>query len=80
MFLLKNYSEYCFEERVMGYRPNGEFSNTYLVVRPNTPPEIVEKMKALNEEWKRFHEGRSLYLFPGDEQYPVEWLNQPESK
>lgn len=76
MFLIKNYSEYCFDKRVLGYRPNGELSHASLVMRPDTPPEIVEKMKELNEVWKEDHEGRPLYLFPGDEHYPAELLNQ----
>ena len=80
MFLLKNYSKYFFAKRVLGYRPDGELSHTYLVVRPDTPPEIVEKLNVVNDEWEKYHEGRSLFLFPGDELYPVEWLNQPEAK
>ena len=80
MFLIDCFPKYCFDKRVLAYRPNGQISNTYLAVRPDTPPEIVERMKAINEEWKEYHEGRALYLFPGDEQYPTEWLNDPEAE
>ena len=79
MFLI-GYSKYCFDKRILGYRPNGELSHASRAMRPDTPPEIVEKMKELNEEWKECHEGRPLYLFPGDENYPAELLKETGGK
>ena len=72
MFLLKGYEEYCFDDLVPIYHPDGELRCQAFAMRPDTPPEIVEKMKALNEEWKECHAGHPLYLFPGDEHYPAE--------
>ena len=72
MIFLKSYSEYCFDRRIKVYRSDRTLSHVSRAMRPDTPPEIAEEMKELNEEWKKCHAGHPLYLFPGDEHYPAE--------
>ena len=69
---LAGYPEYCFNKRILVYDERGNLTHAPRAMRPDTPPEIVEKMKELNEEWKECHSGHPLYLFPGDEHYPAE--------
>jgi len=72
MVIIEGYDEYCFDDLVQIRHPDGRLRCQALVMRPDTPPEIAEKMRELNEMWKIENGGHPLYLFPGDEHYPAE--------
>ena len=80
MVLINGYREYCADGLVQMRHADGKLRCQAYAVRSDTPPEIVEKMKRLNEMWKEDHHGHPLYLFPGDENYPAELLKETGGK
>ncbi|MBQ7402101.1 MAG: hypothetical protein IJW05_01545 [Lentisphaeria bacterium] len=45
-------------------------------VLPSCPPEIVEKIKDVNEAWLEDGHHPDLFIFPGHELYPQELLKE----
>ena len=74
MVILTSFKQYVAKKRVMFYDKQGMLSHISKAVLPSCPEDVIRDMKSINAEWEKEYPGRPYFLFPGDEGYPEELL------